>query len=103
MPSPRLRRGARLGKYRLERLLGEGAFASGWRARATVENRAVALKIVDAAQVAEWGRDAIAHEARIATRLSHPNIVAVRNADWVDGHFVLATDLAGRSLPAKAA
>jgi eukaryotic-like serine/threonine-protein kinase len=94
----RLRRGSRLGKYRLERLLGHGAFAAVWRARDTVENRAVALKIVDAAQVAEWGRDAIAHEARIATRLSHPNIVAVRNADWIDGHFVLATDLAERSL-----
>jgi serine/threonine-protein kinase len=94
----RLRRGMRLGKYRLERPLGHGAFAAVWRARDTVENRPVALKVIDAAQVKEWGRDAIAHEARIATRLSHPNIVAVRNADWVDGHFVLATDLAERSL-----
>jgi serine/threonine-protein kinase len=98
MASSRLRRGSRLGKYRLERPLGQGAFASVWRARDTVENRSVALKVVDAAQAAEWGRDAIAHEARIATRLSHPNIVAVRNADWIDGHFVLATDLAERSL-----
>jgi serine/threonine-protein kinase len=98
MASLRLRRGTRLGKYRLERPLGAGAFAAVWRARDTVENRPVALKIVEAAQVAEWGRDAIAHEARIATRLSHPNIVAVRNADWIDGHFVLATDLAERSL-----
>jgi hypothetical protein len=98
MAALRLRRGTRLGKYRLERPLGEGAFAAVWRARDTVENRPVALKIVDPAQVAEWGRDAIAHEARIATRLSHPNIVAVRNADWIDGHFVLATDLAERSL-----
>jgi serine/threonine-protein kinase len=98
MASIRLRRGSRLGKYRLERRIGEGAFAAVWRARDTVENRPVALKIVGPAQVAEWGRDAIAHEARIATRLSHPNIVAVRNADWIDGHFVLATDLAERSL-----
>jgi serine/threonine-protein kinase len=98
MAPPRLRRRSRLGKYRLERLLGRGAFAAVWRARDTVENRPVALKVVDPAQVREWGRDAIAHEARIATRLSHPNIVAVRNADWIDGHFVLATDLAERSL-----
>jgi RNA polymerase subunit RPABC4/transcription elongation factor Spt4 len=98
MASSRLRRGSRLGKYRLERPLGQGAFASVWRARDTVENRSVALKVVDSAQALEWGRDAIAHEARIATRLSHPNIVAVRNADWIDGHFVLATDLAERSL-----
>ena len=98
MAVPRLRRGSQLGKYRLERLLGHGASPRSG-ARATRSRTApVALKIIDAAQVAEWGRDAIAHEARIATRLSHPNIVAVRNADWVDGHFVLATDLAERSL-----
>jgi serine/threonine-protein kinase len=98
MASARLRRGSQLGKYRLERHLGHGAFASVWRARDTVESRRVALKIVDGAQVREWGRDAIAHEARIAAQLSHPNIVAVRNADWIDGRFVLATDLAERNL-----
>jgi len=46
------------------------------------------------AAVAEWGRAAIEQEARIATRLRHPHIVAVRNADWVDGRFTIATDLA---------
>jgi serine/threonine-protein kinase len=30
--------------------------------------------------------------------LVHPNIVAVRNADWIDGRFVLATDLAKTNL-----
>jgi serine/threonine-protein kinase len=48
--------------------------------------------------VAEVGRDAVEREARIASRLVHPHIVAVRNADWVDGRFVLATDLAQRNL-----
>ena len=33
-------------------------------------------------------------EARIACRLSHPNIVATRNADWIDGRFVMASELA---------
>ncbi len=98
MAPTRLRRGTCLGKYRLERSIGQGAFAAVWRARDTVENRPVALKIALPAQVAEYGRDAIAHEARIATRLAHPNIVAVRNADWIDGYFVLATDLAERNL-----
>jgi len=40
------RKGSMLGKYRLERLMGCGSFASVWRARDTVENRVVALKIV---------------------------------------------------------
>ena len=92
------RRGSRLGKYKLARPLGRGSFATVWKARDTVENRDVALKVVDPRVEEEFGRRAIEREARIASRLSHPNIVALRNADWIDGHFVLATDLARRSL-----
>jgi serine/threonine-protein kinase len=78
--------------------LGRGAFAEVWGARDTVEKRSVALKIALPEVVAEFGRDAIEREARIASRLVHPHIVAVRNADWVDGRFFLATDLAKRNL-----
>ena len=87
-----------LGKYRLERRIGRGALGVVWRARDTVEDRDVALKVVGPDRVEEHGRSAIEHEARVATRLSHPNIVAVRNADWIDGHFVMATELAERNL-----
>jgi serine/threonine-protein kinase len=69
-----------------------------WKARDLVESRDVALKIVDSVAVTQWGREAIEREARIAAKLSHPNVVALRNADWIDGRFVLATDLAVRSL-----
>jgi hypothetical protein len=93
-----LRRGSVLGKYRLERRLGRGAFATVWKARDTVENRAVALKVTSPELVREQGRDVLEHEARVASSLSHPNVVAVRNADWVDGYFVMATDLAKKSL-----
>ena len=98
MAARRLQRGSCLGKYRLDRRIGKGALGTVWRARDLVEDRAVALKVVAPEQVAEHGRDAIAHEARVAGRLSHPNIVTVRNADWVDGHFVMASELAERSL-----
>jgi serine/threonine-protein kinase len=93
-----LRRGSKLGKYRLERRLGRGGFAEVWKARDTVEHRDVALKVAHPGAVAEWGRDAIEHEARIASRLHHRNIVAVRNADWIDGRFAIATDLAVTNL-----
>jgi len=89
-----LRRGSKLGKYRLDRRLGHGSFADVWQARDLVEGVDVALKVALPAAVAEWGRAAIEQEARIATRLRHPHIVAVRNADWVDGRFTIATDLA---------
>jgi len=92
------RKGSKLGKYRLDRRLGSGSFATVWKARDTVLNRFVALKIVDPLVEEECGRIAIEREARIGARLSHANIVSVRNADWIDGRFVLATDLAERSL-----
>ena len=93
-----LRRGSKLGKYRLDRRIGKGAYAAVWRARDTVEKRLVALKVAFPELVQEHGRGSLEHEARIASRLSHPNIVAVRNADWIDGYFVIASDLAERNL-----
>jgi serine/threonine-protein kinase len=93
-----LKRGSRLGKYRMERRIGRGAFASVWKARDLVENRDVALKLVGPQEVEEYGRKALEHEARIGIRISHPNIVGFRNADWIEGWFVLATDLAERNL-----
>jgi eukaryotic-like serine/threonine-protein kinase len=93
-----LRRGSKLGKYRLDRRLGHGSFADVWQARDLVEGVDVALKVALPAAVVEWGRAAIEQEARIATRLRHPHIVAARNADWVDGRFTMATDLAKSNL-----
>lgn len=100
MQSLALRKGLILGKYRLDGRLGRGAFASVWKARDTVENRDVALKVIDPRVEEEYSRAEVEREARIATRLNHPNVVAVRNADWVDGRFVMATALADRSLAA---
>jgi serine/threonine-protein kinase len=97
-PVAQLRRGSRLGKYRLDRRLDRGGFAEVWKARDTVEGRDVALKVSLPDAVNEWGREEIEREARIASQLHHPNIVAVRNADWIDGRFVIATDLAKTNL-----
>ena len=93
-----LRRGSRVGKYRLDRKVGRGAFAEVWKARDTVENRAVAIKLAHPDAVAEWGRKKIEHEARVASRLDHPGIVSIRNADWIDGRFAIVTDLAVSNL-----
>ncbi|MBW2289159.1 MAG: serine/threonine protein kinase [Deltaproteobacteria bacterium] len=89
-----LRRGTRLGKYRLERLIDRGSFAQVWKARDMVEARFVALKVTHSDIVDDWGRKEIEKEARIVSRLDHPNIVAIRNADWIEGRFVIASDLA---------
>jgi len=93
-----LRRGTRLGKYRLECRLGRGAFSDVWRARDTIENRRVALKIPLPEVIRDHGRAAVEYEARIAASLDHPNIVGLRNADWCGSRLLLASDLAARSL-----
>lgn len=93
-----MRRGSKLGKYRLDRRIGAGSFAEVWKARDSIERRDVALKIASPRLVEEFGRDEIEHEARIGSSLSHPHIVSVRNADWIDGYFVIASDLAAKNL-----
>jgi serine/threonine-protein kinase len=93
-----LRKGTKLGKYRLDRRLGHGSFADVWKARDLVEGADVALKVTLPEAVDAWGRAAIEQEARIATKLRHPHIVEVRNADWIDGRFTMATDLAKSNL-----
>ena len=55
-PATLLRKGTRLGKYRLDARLGRGAFAEVWKARDQVEKRSVALKIALPAVVEEWGK-----------------------------------------------
>ncbi len=93
-----LRKGSRLGKYVLSHRLGRGAFAEVWKATDSVEKRPLALKVALPEAVAEFGRTEIEREARIATRLHHPNIVAIRNADWIGGRFVIASELARNNL-----
>jgi len=63
-----------------------------------VEARVVALKVAHAEVVDDWGRKETEKEARIVSRLDHPNIAAVRNADWIEGRFVIASDLAVANL-----
>jgi serine/threonine-protein kinase len=87
-----------LGKYQLVRRIDRGSFAEVWKARDTVEDRTVALKVSHPSAVEEFSRKEIEQEARIASRLDHPNVAIIRNADWFDGRFVIASDLAIASL-----
>lgn len=87
-----LRAGQRLGRFRLEAVLGRGAQATVWRALDERLQREVALKLFtaegDAAGTAMW-----LHEARAVGRLAHPHIVPVFDADTFDGHAALVFEL----------
>lgn len=87
-----------LGRFRLLRSLGEGAQARVWLAHDPRLDRDVAVKVlhpgVDRLSLDEW-----LHEARAVSRLTHPNIVPVFEADTQGGQFYMVFEyVAGGTL-----
>ncbi len=96
--SPRRRRldltpGRRLGKYRLDKRLGEGGSCEVWRARDCVEDIVVALKIPLVGVNGQRDNHQLFREIRLVSQLCHPNILRVKNADVIEDHVVLATEV----------
>ena len=80
--------GRRVGRFELLRELGRGAQATVWLAHDPRLDREVAIKLLnpdtDDAAVQAW-----LNEARAVSRLTHPNIVPVFEADVIDGQSAL--------------
>jgi serine/threonine-protein kinase len=93
-----LARGKRLGKYRLEKRLGEGGSCEVWKAKDCVEGMWVALKIPLTDVNGARDSQALFREIRLVTKLRHRHIMPVKNADVIDGYVVLATELSVRTL-----
>jgi serine/threonine protein kinase len=97
-PRSTLRGGSRLGKYRLERRIGSGGFATVYAACDTLLGVKVALKIPSADLVSQELLDEFRREARLTMTLDHPHILPIRDATFIDGHFVIITPLADKTL-----
>ena len=93
-----LRARQRLGKYRVERRLAQGGFADVYRAYDTIEGIRVALKIPQAGLVSEALLEDFKSEVRITARLDHPHILPIKNADFIDGRFVVVYQLGDATL-----
>jgi serine/threonine-protein kinase len=93
-----LKRGQRLGKYRIERRIGSGGFADVYAARDTVEGINVALKVPHAKHARGRTLDDLLREVRLAARLEHPNILPVKNAEFVGERLVIAYRLGVETL-----
>lgn len=94
-----LRVGTRLDKYKLVGRLGEGGFATVFSALDTVENRKVALKIPDDRYISNsQSVDDLQREVRIMARMNHPGILALKDARFIDGHFVMVFPLGNETL-----
>jgi serine/threonine-protein kinase len=93
-----LRARQRLGKYRIERKLADGGFATVYQAMDTIEGIRVALKIPHAAIVDDDVLREFRQEVRLTAGLDHPNILPLKNASFIDGHFVIAFPLGEKAL-----
>ncbi|MGC0379849.1 protein kinase domain-containing protein [Streptomyces sp. SAI-129] len=87
------------GRYRLKEPIGSGGMGTVWRAEDLHEHHDIALKIIPVGEGDPVREAAFRREAQVAARLSHPNVVAVRDhgAANLDDRRVLflAMDLAG--------
>src|ERR1700733_13857585 len=87
-----------LGRYRLKKRLGSGAFGTVWSARDERLDRDVAVKVLPRERVihARFER-----EARAAARLQHPAIVTLYEAAVDDeGAYLVSELVRGRTLDA---
>jgi serine/threonine-protein kinase len=88
------------GRYRIERELGHGGMASVYLAHDEELGRPVAVKLLPPHLAADdVFRARFVREARLAGRLSHPNIVRVYDAGETDGRpFIVMEYVPGSSL-----
>jgi eukaryotic-like serine/threonine-protein kinase len=92
--APETMDGKRLGRYRIVKVLGGGAFGLVYEAFDTQLERPVALK-VPSVKLFRTGRsvDVFLQEARVAAQLKHPGLVAVYDIQQTRDHLFIVQEL----------
>lgn len=88
----------RLGKYRIDRRLGFGGFATVYAATDTIEGLKVALKIPHAEVIDDDVLEDLRREVRIAVRLEHPARLSLRFAGFYEERFIISFPLGTETL-----
>ena len=86
----------KIDKYRILGRIASGPLADVYSAYDTIQKTRVALKLPKSADGVSDAE--ILHEVQVATKLRHPNILAVLNASYIEGRFVIAMELGEESL-----
>ncbi|MTL16231.1 protein kinase [Nocardia seriolae] len=82
-----------LGRYRLDELLGSGGSAEVWRAHDTVADRTVTLKMLAPVLTADREyRERFEREARAASLLHGPHVVAVHTFGELEGRLFIDSE-----------
>jgi len=87
-----------LGKYRIEKRLSSGPRADVYRAYDTIHGVRVALKVANPDIIEDNFLDEFRHEARLSSKMEHPNVLPVQNASFIDDYFVIAMRLGAETL-----
>jgi serine/threonine protein kinase len=92
--------GQTLDRYRIQSKLGEGGMGVVYKARDTVLDRPVAVKVLPPGKVADPVRkERFVQEARAASALNHPNIVTIYDIRSHHGADLIAMEcIEGRTL-----
>jgi serine/threonine-protein kinase len=88
-----LRPRQKLGKYTIQRRIAQGGFADVYRAYDTIEGVNVAIKIPHPTILVHRTLDDFLREVRLTSRLDHPNILHIKNADYIGRQFVIVYPL----------
>ena len=87
-------------RYEILSLIGQGGMADVYKAKDTILNRIVAIKVLrdklsqDAMALVRFQR-----EASAASRLSHPNVVDIYDVGEYEGmHYIVMEFIRGRTL-----
>lgn len=87
-----------IGKYRLKKAIDSGGSCEVWQARDTIEGIWVAIKIPLVGVNGQRDNGPLLREIKAVSNLRHPNILSIKNADIINGHAVLVTELSTRTL-----
>jgi serine/threonine protein kinase len=95
--------GTRLGAYEILTLIGSGGMGEVYHARDGRLDRDVAVKVLPSSAVADaHARERFDREARIAARVSHPNVCQLYDVGESNGRlFIVMERLEGESLAAR--
>lgn len=80
-------------RYRLDAEIGRGGMGSVYRARDTLLERDIAVKVLSGAGLGTDGRARLLHEAQAAAQLNHPNVVTVYDVGEADGSAFIVMEL----------
>lgn len=82
----------KIGRFRLDRIVGRGAFGLVWKAWDEDLQRTVAIKIPRKRNLSPDELDRFIREAKAAARLSHPGIVSIYDFEEIKGVPLLVSE-----------